>query len=98
MASIMRGGLAAACLFGLAFVADAGPAAACEGVGCVGKAIGQGVGGAGAAIGEGASAAARGVEKGAHGVGVGVEKGVNATGKALGDAGRGVDRAVTGSQ
>ena len=105
MASSIRGGISrrdrmsAASLVaavGLAaMIAGADRAAACDGVGCVGQAIGEGVHETGVGIGR-RRATGHVVEKGAVGVGGAVQKGVNTTGRALGDAGHSVDRAVTG--
>ena len=79
-----------------AALANADRALACDGVGCVGQAIGEGAHEVGAAIGEGAQMTGHAVERGAAGAGGVVVKGVDATGRALGDAGRSVDKAVTG--
>jgi hypothetical protein len=106
MASSIRGGISrgdrrsAASLIAavglVAVIAGAERASACDGIGCVGQAIGQGARETGAAIGEGVQKSGHAVERGAVGVGHVVDKGVDATGRALGDAGHSVDRAVTG--
>lgn len=79
-----------------AFAVSAGPASACDGVGCVGQTIVHGAEKTGSAIGAGAEKAGGMVVKGAKGAGVAVEKGVDATGHALGDAGHDADKALTG--
>ena len=83
----------------VAAVLTGSPAAiACEGVGCVGQAVGQGMRETGHAVQKGARVTGNAVGHGLRATGHVVEGGVRATGHALSAAGHETKRLVTGSE
>ncbi len=72
-------------------------ARACDGLGCVGQAIGHGVRDTGVAIQRGAQATGHVVERGAYDLGTGVQEGVQGAGHAVDDVGQATSRAVNGN-